>query len=471
MKKQNKYTYLAKNTILFTISSFGSKLLSFFLVPFYTAVLSTQDYGTADLITTTASLLVFVFTLNIADSVLRFAIEQKNNPEEILNFGLKVLLVGSIILAFLLLILRYLKCINWPDYCYIFLFLTFFTSAMNGILANYLRAIDKIRAVAVSGIITTATMICCNLLFLLVLHTGVIGYMISSILGYIMSIIYSMFVIRKKLVLVFKSNCSKKIGIVMCQYSIPLIFNGIAWWMNSSIDKYFITAICGVGINGIYAVSQKIPSILSMANTVFGQAWNLSAIKEFDSEDKDGFFANTYSIYNAGLVIICSILILINLPLAQILFSNDFFSAWQYSSPLLISIVFSSMSSFLGCIFSAVKDSKIFAVSTITAAIINISLNALMIPPLGALGAAIATLISFVSVWLIRYICAKKYIRLKIKLLRDCIAYSLLILQVVLEHLQNHLYMGQILILMVLLILYKSYLIKIIKRIFEITRK
>ena len=61
--------------MLFTISSFGSKVLSFLLVPFYTSVLSTADYGKADILTTTAGLLIFVFTLNISDAVLRFAID------------------------------------------------------------------------------------------------------------------------------------------------------------------------------------------------------------------------------------------------------------------------------------------------------------------------------------------------------------------------------------------------------------
>lgn len=471
MEKKSKYTYLAKNTILFTISSFGSKILSFFLVPFYTAILSTEDYGTADLITTTASLLIFAFTINIADSVLRFVIERKDNREEILNFGLKVLAIGSIILAFFILLCRYLGLIEWTDYYYLLLFLTFFTSALNGIITNYLRAIDKIAAVAVSGIITTATIIGCNLLFLLVFHMGVIGYMLSNILGYVTSILYSVFLIRKEIFLILRSSCNKNTKVAMCRYSIPLIFNGIAWWMNSSIDKYFITAMCGVGINGIYAVSQKIPSILSMFNTIFGQAWNLSAIKEFDSEDKDGFFSNTYEIYNTGLVITCSILILINIPLAKLLFSNDFFAAWQYSSILLMSMLFSAMSSFLGSVFSAVKNSRIFAVSTVTAAIVNMILNAVLIPWFDALGAAIATLISFFSVWLIRLLCVRKYIRMRVNVFTDCIAYILLILQIVFEHFENHMYIGQFIVFIGIVLLYRNNFIKIIRQTFKKIRK
>lgn len=463
MKKKNKYTYLAKNTILFTISSFGSKILSFFLVPLYTAVLSTADYGTADLVTTTAGLLVYILTLDIQSAVLRFAIERKEKQEEILNFGLEITGIGSIVLAIGLLILKSLSLLDWPDYCYLFLFLSFLFSALNSIILNYLRAIDKTAAVAAAGIITTLIMIVSNLVLLLVFRIGVVGYMISTLLGYATSIAYSIFLIRKQCINIFREHCSKNVKKAMCAYSIPLIFNAVAWWMNSSIDKYFITAMLGVAANGIYAVSQKIPSILSMFNTIFGQAWNLSAIREFDPDDKDGFFTNTYKMYNTALVLVCSVLILINIPLARILFSNDFFEAWQFSSTLLISMIFSAMASFLGCIFSAVKKNKVFAVSTVAAAATNIVLNVVMIPVFGALGAAIATAVSFFVMWFIRWICARKYIRMKVNLFLEFVVYILLTLQVVFEHMDGHFYIGQIIVFVIIIFLYRKTVYKIFK--------
>lgn len=471
MGRKGKYAYLAKNTLLFTSTQFGSKILSFFLVPLYTAVLSTSDYGTADLVNTTASLLVYAFTINISDSVLRFAIEKEEEQEKFLGFGLKVLFIGSAILAVGIWGFRCLNLIEWDDYVYFFLFLTFYFSALNGILSNYLRAIDKVVAVAVSGIITTTAVIVCNLLFLLVFRIGVVGYMLSSILGYVASIFYSFFVLRKRLGLLFRDRCNRQIKKAMCAYSIPLIFNGVAWWMNSSIDKYFLTAMMCVDVNGIYAVSQKIPSILSMCSAIFSQAWNLSAIKEFDKDDRDGFFKNTYNMYNSALTIACSVLILINIPLAKILFSNDFFEAWKYSSPLLISMVFSSMSSFIGSVFSAVKNNKVFAVSTVAAATVNIGLNAAIIPLMGAFGAAIATAVSFFVVWLIRLVCSKRYIHMNINLFVDFSVYALLCLQVMFEHQANHFYVGQFIVFIVILFLYRKTLLKVINMVRSIGKK
>ena len=62
MEKKKKYKDLSKNIILFTISSFGQKILAFLLVPLYTSVLSTGEYGTVDLVSTTVSLLLPMFS-------------------------------------------------------------------------------------------------------------------------------------------------------------------------------------------------------------------------------------------------------------------------------------------------------------------------------------------------------------------------------------------------------------------------
>lgn len=451
---KNKYKDLAVNTAIFSISSFASKILTFLLVPLYTSVLSKKEYGTADLISTTASLLIFVLTIDISDAVLRFAIDRKNDQEEILKIGLKIQLYGSTILGIALYIINKLEIIKWENYCYVFLFIIFSITAFHNTFSSYLRAINKLKAVAISGIIHTAAMIISNIVCLLFLHLGIIGYLISIVIGYSLSILFC--VLNSNIVVseIIKGRINKKTQKEMIAYSFPLIFNGVAWWMNSSLDKYFIISMINVGASGLYAVSSKIPSILTMFNSIFAQAWNLSAIKEFDGKDKDGFFAKTYSVYNAVMVIGCSVIIIFNVFLAKILYAKDFFEAWNYTSLLLISIVFSALSSFVGSIFSAVKNSKVYAISTVSAAIVNTLLNAILIPVFGIQGAAIATAISFFTIWLIRMICVRKYIDWKINYKRDALAYLLISIQATIEHYNNHNYIFQIIILIILSFLY-----------------
>ena len=61
----NKYKTLVSNTMLISLGTFGSKLLVFFMVRFYTSYLTPADYGTADLITQTANLLFPLISLGI----------------------------------------------------------------------------------------------------------------------------------------------------------------------------------------------------------------------------------------------------------------------------------------------------------------------------------------------------------------------------------------------------------------------
>ena len=98
---------------------------------------------------------------------------------------------------------------------------------------------------------------------------------------------------------------------------------------------------------------------------------------------------------------------------------------------LTIAVLFGALSGYLGGFFTAAKDSKMFAISTVAGAITNIVLNLLITPVLGPLGAAIATTVCYFEVYVIRFVQSKKYISFKIKLVRDILTYLLLVLQAI----------------------------------------
>lgn len=462
--KSSKYGYLAKNTLLFAISSLGSKILIFLLVPLYTNILSTNDYGVADLVITTSNLLVYIFTLEISSAVLRFAIERNSKQGEILSFGLKVVTIGSAILTVLVLSIRNLHLFGLPDYFYVFLLLYFLGNSLNTILSSYLRAIDDVIGCVIAGISSTIIMLGGNILALVILRWGIIGYLVSLVASQFVAVLYMAYRIWKSRTFSFMDKCERRVKKDMLCYSTPLIFNGIGWWINNSLDKYFVIGMIDAAANGIFAAALKIPTILSIFQTIFTQAWNLSAIKEFDKDDKDGFFKTIYNTYNAGLVLLTSILIVLNVPLAHFLFAKDFFVAWKCSSILLMSALFSALGGFIGSIFAAVKNSKIFAYSTVSAAVLNVVLNYFLILWIGIEGAAIATTASFFVMWLIRLVCAKKVINLNLSLFRDFMAYILLCMQIFMDHTDDHRYVVQVIIIFILMRLYYKEIVGMVKK-------
>ena len=89
-----KYKKLFSNTIIFSIGTFSSKILVFLLVPFYVQFLSDAEYGTVDLITQTANLLIPVVSMGIASAVLRFGLDKASDKKAVFSTGVAAILIG-----------------------------------------------------------------------------------------------------------------------------------------------------------------------------------------------------------------------------------------------------------------------------------------------------------------------------------------------------------------------------------------
>ncbi|WP_270529863.1 lipopolysaccharide biosynthesis protein [Limosilactobacillus vaginalis] len=426
-----KYKYLLKNIGLLTLGNFATKLLSFFLVPLYTSVLTTTQYGTYDLLNTTIGILIPILTLNIMEAVVRFSIDDRTHLDAIVTVSTKFLIVSSLLVGIFIVISNLLNVFPILRNYGFYFWLMYVSQALTGIIVSFARGIDKVAAMSASSVIASVVMIVCNIVFLLVFKWGLSGYFLANIIGPLIQCLYLIWSTGYFKYINFNVNyqSSKK---KLVAYSSPLIANSIAWWVTNVSDRYIVTWFCGLAANGVYSVATKIPSILSVAQTIFNQAWILSAVKDFDPEDKDGFFANTYKVYNGLMVVICSLIIFFDRFVASFLYAKNFYAAWKYVPFLTIAILFGAISGYIGGFFTAKKATKIFATSTVYGAIINIILNIVLVPFIGAMGSSFATMVCYIVIWAIRFIQSKKYIHLKINVKKDVLAYVLLIVQSIL---------------------------------------
>ena len=428
-KRENRYKYLFKNIGFLTIGNFSTKLLSFFLVPLYTSILTTADYGSYDLVSTTVNLLIPILTLNIADGTLRYSIDNDTPKQDVFTISFQHCIAGFlaalVLIGFNVWLGIFDTIVPYSGY----LILMFAATAMNNILSSFARGIDKVKEVSIAGVFGSFTMILLNIIFLVGLDLGLTGYFGANILGVLTQVLFLIISMKAWKYLRFHTKNNVDVKEKMHKYSFPLIANNLAWWVNNASDRYMVTWICGVAENGIYSVAYKIPSILSILQSIFQQAWTLSAVRDFNSKDRDTYFTRVYNMLNFILVIGCSGLIMFDKILARFLYANDFYVAWRYVSVLLMAMIFSGMANFIGGIFQAVGDTKIIMKSTLLAASVNIVLNAILIYFTGTIGAAIATMISNAINWGVRLYRSRKYANLQIKLKRDIWVYILLIIQ------------------------------------------
>lgn len=471
MNKESRDKSLLKNVLLFSISSFGTKLIYFFLLPLYTSYLSTGDYGSVDLINTVISLITPVLTVGMIESVLKYTVVVPEKRDYILDCSTAVLVLDILILSIGVGLIWHFDVLGLEPIYYVFLIMSFLLNSIYQILCSYFRGIDQVKYMMIAGIMNAAVTCISNILFLAFIKMGVRGYLFAMLLGTLVADSFLIVQMARNGLYSFKRRrLDTALFKGMINYGKPLILNGISWWINNSLDRVIIVGILGTAANGIYAVSYKIPSILSVFQTIFNQAWTVSAIQEYGSDDKDTFYSTMYRTYEAGMFLVCSLLILLNMPLAELLYAKEFFVAWQYTIPLNIAALAGAMSIFTSSVFCAVGDTKTVGVSTLVGAMVNLVLNILLIPQIGLLGAAVATLVSNIVIWSMRIVKSKKYVKFETRPAREMICLILVVFQGVIAYQESHFYLLQAVIFIALAIAFKVEIklyFKIIHKMFD----
>lgn len=397
---------LANNLGIFAISNFASKILVFLLVPLYTNILSTDEYGIYDLVVTTISLLIPIISLNIIDALMRFLMDQQIDKSQVASIGIYYTFLSIIIFSSL----TYFFClfsvgqkINGYELLIILYYIFY---ALNLYCVHFAKGIEKIKETAFAGVIGSVSMISMNIFFLCYLKYGLKGFFLANIISHALPSVFLMLSLKIwKYIKVKKLN--HELECKMLGYSVPLVVTAVGWWVNNGSDKYIVTMVCGVSACGLLSVAYKIPSIINTFQSIFIQAWQISAIKEFGKKETCIFYGRTFSFINFMMCLSCSILIIFTKPLSRILFAKEFYLAWELIPFLLVSCVFNSASGVLGPILSAKKNSKILAFSAFWGAVINILLNIVLVNFIGIQGTTIATAFSSFIIFGLRYINLK----------------------------------------------------------------
>lgn len=450
---KNKYFELIKNLKLFFIASFFPNALGFFMIPLYTRCLSTADYGVVDLLSNTIQLLMPILTVQVQDAVLRYTMDKGCDKQEVLSIGVHVVCRGFLLFCTGMFLLHLAGIIQLNPVYVIFLLTNYLLGSLNNVFSFFCRGIDKVKILTISSFFNMSIIVSCNLLFLLEFKWGVYGYLAADSLGKLASTIYIL--VGAKIYHYFEWRITEKaLQKEMLRFSAPLILSALSWWINNASDKYIVTFFCGVSAVGMYGVAYKIPTILKVFSDVIARAFSISAIKEFDPEDTDGFMGRSYSMFSFFMTVFCSALILANVLLAKILFAGEFFGAWRFVPPLLISVLMNQLSLSCESIFVAAKQTKTVSWTATAGALINTAANFMLIPYFGPYGAAIATAIGFACFWGLRYYRIRQIVRLKNDFRRECISYLLLVAQAAAAYWGNQFWYIQVLLMTGIIVIY-----------------
>lgn len=409
MEVKDREKSLIKNTGILAIGTLASKVFSFFLLPLYTAVLTTEDYGTVDVLQTIALFAMPFVTLQLCSAVFRFIIEKKENMEKtsVITTGV---LIETINVALFSAVVWILNLKFDIQYCELFI-LNFASSALLEIVQNIIRGFGNNGTYSIMSFIMTVVSMISNIIMILFMGMKGDSILIASTIAALSAAVFGIWKQRlwKYLKLsTFSAHELKK----MLKYSLPLIPNAISWWIANTSDRLLIRYFIGASGNGIYAAANKIPTIYTTIFNVYNIAWIEALSRSAGDKKQDEFINSMFEKSIRLFACICIGIICCMSLFFNMLIGEAYHSAYAHVYILLIAIFFNSICSLLGGIFTAYKESGIIGKTTVIGAVVNFIVNLVFIKFIGLYAASMSTLISYVVIVCVRTKNVKKFMKL-----------------------------------------------------------
>lgn len=401
---------LIKNTGIIAVGGMATKLVSFLLLPLYTSVLSTGDYGTVDYINTIALFCVPAVSLLMDEALFRFLIDCRTDEDraKTVTASCAVLLAGCVcftVLAILVWLLFKPENLGWVVGLVV-------AGALLQMASAVLRGFGDTVGYSVMNFTASVLTIVLNVLFIAVLRWGVVGMLSATVIAQGV-VALSFMVMRKLWRYIDPSSFSIIYARDLLRYSFPLIPNKVSWTINNLLDRLIIMNTLGASSAGVYAVSYKFPGVMDQVYGFFYQSWKESSARALNSDEDESAFYN--SVYRALRRFMMSVVLLMSalMPLVYgILIKGSFGEGLLYVPILLLATYFSNISGFYGGIFTAHKETGIMGTTTAVSAALCAALCVLLIPHFGLYGASVATLLAMIVVNEYRRIKVAKFTKL-----------------------------------------------------------
>ena len=396
---------------------------------------------------------------------MRFLLDKEIDQSVVITLGIKYMLVSSCLSITAMILIGAIGLFPVIEGMTGLIILLFIVTMLHQFLVQAAKGLDFVKQMGVSGVIGTVATIGGCVICLLVFDLKLKGFFIANIVGQAIPSVY--LIIRMKL-WVYCKRCEdreqrKHTHREMLRYAVPLLANTLGWLLNTYLNKYVVAVMLGESANGLLGVAYKIPTILVTIQSIFNQAWQISAIKELEDNSGTDFYRNIFMMMNLVMTLSCSGLIILIKAVAKILFANDFFVAWEFVPFLLVSGVINAVAGVIGAILGAKKQTRIMAIAGLVGIAVNIALSFLLIGNLGIHGVTIATVLSSFSIYIVRQVAVRNIFGAKI-VLQAVVSWILLMVQSVVAIRFQSLwgYMFQILIFVLLVACNWMYVKKII---------
>lgn len=406
------------NSVIYSCCGILQKCFSFFLLPLYTAYLTTEDYGINSIATSFIQTMSFVVAFSLFSAIMRFYVDLKNNPEKLRRFYGTVscfVFISGIFFSILFTIFRK------PVSKYIFSGVDFYPIILVCLLAlmfncqqmifdNIMRSQQKALKSSVCSMVFFLGSVALNVYFVVYCKYGALGTLLASLIGYIIYTAY------------FWIEMSIKKTICVCldfgllkdalQYSVPIMPHNLSTTIALFVSKILIGGKASLAGLGIYSVAAQFGNIADTIQCYVDNAYGPWLYEKLHAKEKD-FKNSIRQIVNLLIAVIGLFFLGISLFAHDyiVLFVDKSYSkAWMYV-PMIVSVfaIKTAYYFYVEVLFYYKEASKKLFISTLSSSIVNIFLSALLIPFWGVVGSIFADGIAMVLRVLIIIVISRQY--------------------------------------------------------------
>ena len=421
------YKRLVSDTMVFAVGNMLTKLMQFLLLPMYTALLSTEQYGIGELVNNMSELLYPLCCLGIYEGVFRYSIDRDSDPRKVLSTGVSVAFALAPVVA-VVGIAGY--AFTGFDYTWYLVTLCLVTS-FKTVCMQFAKGLGKTKLYAASGVISTLVLCGAGYLLLGVLRAGITGYLLALILCQATQLL--LVTIGARMWRYFSlGSIDGDLMRRLLRYSIPMVPNALAWWFVNLSGRYIVLFSSGIAVAGLYTAASKLPAVMNMLVSVFQQAWQIFSAREYSAADRSRSFSIVFRVYSALLLCAGSLAIAVTEPLSRVMLSSGFYEARLFVPLLMFGAVVNGYSTYFGVLYNAAKQNRMIFVTTVVGALSNVVLSVLLATEIGVWGPIVGSVVAYSIISISRAFDTRKFVRIEMDLPYQVVGLSVLLAEVAL---------------------------------------
>jgi O-antigen/teichoic acid export membrane protein len=401
---------LFRDSILYTLSTVLTRGIALILLPVYTQALSPEEFGLLDYFVAMGAIASIAITLEIVQGLARYIPECLEDEKKKCDYASTCIwFVLAAYTAMLVLVSIFsgqlarlfldapekaglVELAGW----------SYWVAGALNIFHGQLRWELRAATSALLSLISALLIVACTVVFVVWLHWGVRGALLAQVVGGLMALLPSLYVIRSSFDLRFDGISLRR----MLAFSIPLIPSSLGVVFALYFDRIAIKELLSLSDVGVYAVGQKVSLVVTLALVGFRSALSPLIYANHEKSSTPGDLAMIFRVFCLAALSIALCLSAFAREVVELISAEAFHSAASVVPLLIFSVLLANMYIFAPGLQLSRKTGIISAIN-IGVAVLNLVLNYLLIPIFGILGAALSSLLAFGLGFLV-YMCASQ---------------------------------------------------------------